>query len=104
VLERVLDELGAAGPWRTTILGGTSHALVRRAACPVLVVPRGTAARITAALSRRRGHSRPDAHGCRAPRLARDAGSRAGCAARIQSPVHRRAEPCDDVLERSQSC
>jgi nucleotide-binding universal stress UspA family protein len=38
------------GPLRTMILGGTSHALVRRAACPVLVVPRGTAAPIAAAL------------------------------------------------------
>jgi nucleotide-binding universal stress UspA family protein len=27
------------GPLRTLLLGGTSHALVRRAACPVLVVP-----------------------------------------------------------------
>jgi nucleotide-binding universal stress UspA family protein len=38
------------GPLRTAILGGTSHALVRRAACPVLVVPRGTAESITATL------------------------------------------------------
>jgi nucleotide-binding universal stress UspA family protein len=38
------------GPLRTVILGGTSHALVRRATCPVLVVPRGTAEPITAAL------------------------------------------------------
>ena len=30
------------GPIRTLILGGTSHALVRTASCPVLVVPRGT--------------------------------------------------------------
>jgi nucleotide-binding universal stress UspA family protein len=38
------------GPVRTAILGGTSHALVRQAACPVLVVPRATAAPITSAL------------------------------------------------------
>jgi nucleotide-binding universal stress UspA family protein len=38
------------GPLRTVILGGTSHSLVRRAACPVLLVPRGTAAPITEAL------------------------------------------------------
>jgi nucleotide-binding universal stress UspA family protein len=37
------------GPLRTVILGGTSHALVRRAACPVLVVPRGAAEPIAAA-------------------------------------------------------
>jgi nucleotide-binding universal stress UspA family protein len=30
------------GPLQTLVLGGTSHALVRRAACPVLVVPHGT--------------------------------------------------------------
>jgi len=30
------------GPIRTLILGGTSHELVRKASCPVLVVPRGT--------------------------------------------------------------
>jgi nucleotide-binding universal stress UspA family protein len=30
------------GPIRTLLLGGTSHALVRRAGCPVLVVPLGT--------------------------------------------------------------
>ncbi len=30
------------GPLNTLFLGGTSHALVRRAACPVLIVPRGT--------------------------------------------------------------
>jgi nucleotide-binding universal stress UspA family protein len=30
------------GPIRTLMLGGTSHELVRKAACPVLVVPRGT--------------------------------------------------------------
>jgi nucleotide-binding universal stress UspA family protein len=29
------------GPLRTLVLGGTSHALVREASCPVLVVPRG---------------------------------------------------------------
>jgi len=29
------------GPLRTLLLGGTSHALVRKAACPVLVVPPG---------------------------------------------------------------
>jgi nucleotide-binding universal stress UspA family protein len=38
------------GPLRTVILGGTSHSLVRQAACPVLVVPRGTAAPLTKAL------------------------------------------------------
>jgi nucleotide-binding universal stress UspA family protein len=38
------------GPLRTVIMGGTSHALVRRAACPVLVVPRGTVTPLTAAL------------------------------------------------------
>jgi nucleotide-binding universal stress UspA family protein len=38
------------GPLRTVILGGTSHALVRRASCPVLVVPRETAEPIAAAL------------------------------------------------------
>jgi nucleotide-binding universal stress UspA family protein len=32
------------GPLRTLLVGSTSHALVRRAACPVLVVPRGAAA------------------------------------------------------------
>jgi nucleotide-binding universal stress UspA family protein len=32
------------GPVRTLILGGTSHELVRKASCPVLVVPRGTSA------------------------------------------------------------
>jgi nucleotide-binding universal stress UspA family protein len=31
----------AYGPVRTVLLGGTSHALVRTAACPVLVVPQG---------------------------------------------------------------
>jgi nucleotide-binding universal stress UspA family protein len=31
------------GPLRTLLLGGTSHALVRKAACPVLVVPPGSA-------------------------------------------------------------
>jgi nucleotide-binding universal stress UspA family protein len=31
------------GPLRTLLLGGTSHALVRKAACPVLVVPLGRA-------------------------------------------------------------
>jgi nucleotide-binding universal stress UspA family protein len=38
------------GPLRTWLLGGTSHALVRRAACPVLVVPRATEATLCAAL------------------------------------------------------
>jgi nucleotide-binding universal stress UspA family protein len=33
------------GPLRTLVLGGTSHALVRKAACPVLVVPRGSTSR-----------------------------------------------------------
>jgi nucleotide-binding universal stress UspA family protein len=32
------------GPMRTLVVGGTSHALVRKAACPVLVVPPGAAA------------------------------------------------------------
>ena len=32
------------GPLRTLLLGGTSHALVRKAACPVLVVPPGSPA------------------------------------------------------------
>jgi nucleotide-binding universal stress UspA family protein len=36
------------GPLRTLLLGGTSHALVRRAACPVLVVPPGTEATLSA--------------------------------------------------------
>jgi nucleotide-binding universal stress UspA family protein len=30
------------GPMRTLLVGGTSHALVRKAACPVLVVPPGS--------------------------------------------------------------
>jgi nucleotide-binding universal stress UspA family protein len=37
------------GPIRTLLLGGTSHALVRRAGCPVLVVPRGTEDRLATA-------------------------------------------------------
>jgi nucleotide-binding universal stress UspA family protein len=37
------------GPLRTLLLGGTSHALVRRAACPVLVVPRGSEQRLATA-------------------------------------------------------
>ena len=37
------------GPLRTLLLGGTSHALVRRAACPVLVVAPGGEATLTAA-------------------------------------------------------
>jgi nucleotide-binding universal stress UspA family protein len=37
------------GPLRTLLLGGTSHALVRRAGCPVLVVPRGTEKRLVTA-------------------------------------------------------
>jgi nucleotide-binding universal stress UspA family protein len=37
------------GPLRTLLLGGTSHALVRRAGCPVLVVPRGTEDRLAGA-------------------------------------------------------
>jgi nucleotide-binding universal stress UspA family protein len=32
------------GPMRTLVVGGTSHALVRKAACPVLVVPPGSEA------------------------------------------------------------
>jgi nucleotide-binding universal stress UspA family protein len=31
------------GPMRTLLVGGTSHAVVRKAACPVLVVPPGSA-------------------------------------------------------------
>jgi nucleotide-binding universal stress UspA family protein len=37
------------GPLRTLLLRGMSHALVRRAACPVLVVPRGTEQRLATA-------------------------------------------------------
>ena len=37
------------GPLRTLVLGGVSHALVRRAACPVLVVPRATEANLVTA-------------------------------------------------------
>lgn len=33
------------GPIRTLVLGGTSHALVRKASCPVLVVPPGSPVR-----------------------------------------------------------
>jgi nucleotide-binding universal stress UspA family protein len=40
------------GPLRTLLLGGTSHALVREAACPVLVVPPGS----------RTGDPHPDEH------------------------------------------
>jgi nucleotide-binding universal stress UspA family protein len=36
------------GPIRTLVLGGTSHALVRKAACPVLVVPPGSSAHANA--------------------------------------------------------
>ena len=43
------------GPVRTLVLGGTSHALVRKAACPVLVVPPGPPAYTTTA-------PRPDEH------------------------------------------
>ena len=32
------------GPVRTVLVGGTSHALVRKAACPVVVVPRASVA------------------------------------------------------------
>jgi nucleotide-binding universal stress UspA family protein len=35
------------GPVRTLLLGGTSHALVRKAACPVLVIPPGSPAHTT---------------------------------------------------------
>lgn len=31
------------GPWAAVLLGGTTHALMRKAACPALVVPRGAA-------------------------------------------------------------
>lgn len=44
------------GPVRTLLLGGTSHALVRKAACPVLVVPPGSPAQTTTAVPR------PDEH------------------------------------------
>ena len=37
------------GPVRTVLLGGTSHALVRLASCPVLVVPRAALQETTAA-------------------------------------------------------
>jgi nucleotide-binding universal stress UspA family protein len=43
------------GPLRTLLGGGTSHALVRKAACPVLVVPPGSPARTTRM-------PRPDGH------------------------------------------
>ncbi len=43
------------GPVRTLLLGGTSHALVRKAACPVLVVPPGSPAHETSP-------PRPDQH------------------------------------------
>jgi len=33
------------GPLRRTLLGGTSAKLIRKAACPVLVMPRGAATR-----------------------------------------------------------
>ncbi len=45
------------GPLRTVMLGGTSHALVRRAACPVLVVPRGTEAAHVGRLALRSGRA-----------------------------------------------
>ncbi len=45
------------GPLRTLLLGGTSHALVRRAACPVLVVPRGTEERLVAAFGAARAEA-----------------------------------------------
>ena len=44
------------GPVRALLLGGTSHALVRKAACPVLVVPPGSPAQTTTAVPR------PDEH------------------------------------------
>jgi nucleotide-binding universal stress UspA family protein len=43
------------GPIRTLLLGGTSHALVRKASCPVLVVPPGSPVRDA-------GSRRTDAH------------------------------------------
>ncbi len=30
------------GPLRAALLGGVSHALVRKAACPVIILPRGS--------------------------------------------------------------
>jgi nucleotide-binding universal stress UspA family protein len=41
------------GPLHTLLLGGTSHALVRRAACPVLVVPEGAEAELATAFEAR---------------------------------------------------
>ena len=65
------------GPLRTLLLGGTSHALVRKAACPVLVVPpcsrTATPTRLdpTSTLSRAdepsNGHSTRPRHTPRAP-------------------------------------
>jgi nucleotide-binding universal stress UspA family protein len=46
------------GPIRTLVLGGTSHALVRKAACPVLVVPRASTAETTERASATRVGSR----------------------------------------------
>ena len=43
------------GPVRTLLLGGTSHGLVRKAACPVLVVAPGSPAQISTL-------TRPDEH------------------------------------------
>lgn len=37
------------GPMRTAVLGGTSHSLVRRAHCPVIVVPGGRPAELESA-------------------------------------------------------
>jgi nucleotide-binding universal stress UspA family protein len=48
------------GPLRTLVLGGTSHALVRRAACPVLVIPRGSAAPLAGAFRAARSRMTAD--------------------------------------------
>jgi nucleotide-binding universal stress UspA family protein len=49
------------GPMHTLVVGGTSHALARKAACPVLVVPPGLAA--VAPRRSRRGRRTTSAHG-----------------------------------------
>lgn len=48
------------GPVRTLLLGGTSHALVRKAACPVLVVPAGSPFHETGQTSLRLGRGEPN--------------------------------------------
>jgi nucleotide-binding universal stress UspA family protein len=47
------------GPMRTLVVGGTSHALVRKAVCPVLVVPPSSTADQTGRASDTRTGSRP---------------------------------------------